>query len=164
MCQKDNAVIKIWRAGAAMFVLLGMLFPFPVAALDSVQTADDLLEVERQIEINKRMLELRDLQIKRQEQDMRFFQGGMGNADGPSVVRVPPMRLEMIRSYHGELIAGLRYGSQYMDLRKGDQVDQGIKVVEINALGLLLNVHGSQMRLGLNREVDHKESSGDSGK
>lgn len=113
------------------------------------QTADDLLEIERQIEVNTRLLKLRELQLQRQEQDMRYYQSGLGSSGKPEIVHIPRITLEMIRTHAGQLVAGIRYGNRYMDVKKGDTLDMGVKVVDVTVLGVALDVHGSPMQIGL---------------
>jgi len=135
-------------------LLAAMCMPVSVLQAEAIETADTLLDLERKIEIQKRTMELRELQIKRQEQDMRFFKGSMGGGgnagSGPVVVRVPEIRLDMIRTFKHKMVAGLHYGERYQVVRKGDVIDQGVKVLKVTNLGVVIDVHGSKMHFGLN--------------
>ncbi|OIO75268.1 MAG: hypothetical protein AUJ57_00490 [Zetaproteobacteria bacterium CG1_02_53_45] len=130
-----------------MIALLFMCTPSLHAA--DGETADELLEIERQIEVNTRLLKLREVQLQRQEQDMRYYQSGLGSSGKPEIVHIPKITLEMIRTHAGQLVAGIRYGNRYMDVKKGDTLDMGVKVIDVTVLGVALDVHGSPMQIGL---------------
>ena len=171
MYQKANrgSARRLRVTGAAAQLSMAFLLMFavfmqtPVALAVESETADTLLDLERKIEIQKRIMELRALQIKRQEQDMRLFKGSSGAApagQGPQVVRIPEIRLAMIRSYKKRMVAGLYYGDRYMVVKKGDFLDEGVKVLNVDAMGVLIDVHGSKQRFGLNHLPTHSDAKG----
>ncbi|PIP02930.1 MAG: hypothetical protein COW18_05515 [Zetaproteobacteria bacterium CG12_big_fil_rev_8_21_14_0_65_54_13] len=155
MAERNFTLLAV-LAGSAL-ALLFVSSPYLYAA--EGETADDLLEIERQIEVQTRMLKLRELQIQRQEQDMRFYQAGMGSNGQPEIVHIPRITLEMIRSHAGQLVAGIRYGNRYLDVRKGDLLDQGVKVADVTVLGVALDVHGSPMQVSLDATSSDESSA-----
>jgi len=155
--RESAQLLRLLRAALLLplaFLLMPvLLMQAPATLAVGGETADTLLDLERKIAIQKRMMELRELQIKRQEQDMRLFKGRSGAApgEGPQVVRIPEIRLAMIRTYKQRMVAGLYYGDRYIVVKKGDLLDQGVKVLKVDAMGVLMDVHGSKQRFGLNR-------------
>ena len=143
----------------AVWMLLALLFgicpPSTVAGESSEAvvgaTADQLLELERRIAIQKRMNELRQLQLQQQEQEMKLFGNGNSKSGEPVVIQMPRVRLLSLRSKMGKLEARLRYGMRSLTVHKGELIEAGVRVADVNADGVRIDFHGSEMRLGIER-------------
>jgi len=116
---------------------------------DESVTADQLLDLERKIAVQKRLIELRKLQLQQQSQDVQLFGAGPNKSGKPVVIQMPVIRLKSLRSRGGVIVAGLEYGRRFIEVHQGDSIEQGVRVQAISQDGIRINFHGSTMRFGL---------------
>jgi len=124
-------------------------------------TADQLLDLERKIAVQKRMIELRKLQLQQQNQEVQLFGAGPNKSGKPVVIQMPVIHLKSLRSRGSAIVAGLEYGPRFLEVRQGDILEQDVRVQAISQEGVRINFHGSTMRFGLDSgKANEQQRSG----